>query len=270
MKAILNEKRVKCEQVYHNNGLRVLRYKKPHYIYTSDDSNYIQNSSITRRDRNTWVEKRVFYSEYIYRIVISPELRAKVKENGGKISNYWYDNTLSIDRNSYNILTNLTGYDFTNVHTQLTNEHISFRNDSVEGNVNYADDDWSTIIYDLTKYKEVFELTKKEQAEKDAKDKKEFFEKFFGSLLEQIAEKYGIRYDGFVGNCAYFYRNKSIENSIHNKLVEMVSEYLNNTIVKDLNELGFTMEIDKEKLGDNLQYVVYSAKYKEELVKKEE
>lgn len=265
MKAIINEEKIKPELIFDNNGLRVFRYKKLHYIYTNQDKR-IEDSSISRRDRKS-DETRVFKCDYIYRLIMSKALIDRVNEyqNGG-IYSTWYDGKLRIRDFAFNTIREVTGYDLSKFVFVAQND-ISYRNSTIKS------DGGSREFYDISKFVELFDFTDTEKEEQSKQSKDKFMNTYFYNVINNLAGKHGLVTSEFEDGKTYlstgYYPNINGNNDISTAMYNFAYKLIEDTLMKELDELGFTGEIDENDLKISVSRLTFvkNIRLKDDIVK---
>lgn len=268
MKAIINEEKIKPELIFDKNGLRVFRYKKLHYIYTNQDK-HIEDTTIQRRDRKSY-ETRVFKCDYIYRLVMSRDLINRVNEITKKepINKYqekgiydnWYDGKFRIRNFAFNTIRRITGYDLSKL-IFVSYDTISYRNATVRI------DGGSREFYDTSKFVELFDFTDTEKEAQTRESKDKFMNTYFYNPIHNIAVKHKLTTAKFDNGKTYFraYVGDDISTSIYNFAHKLIED----TLMKELDELGFIGEIDEDDLKNTICHskFVKNIRLKDDIVK---
>jgi len=270
MKAILNEEKIKPELMFNNNGLRIFRYKKLHYIYTNQDK-HIEDTTISRRDRK-YYEPRVFTCDYIYRLVMSKDLIDRVNEivkNEVKnkylekgIYSTWYEGKLSIREFAFDTIQRVTGYDLSKF-VFVQGDVINYRNATVKT------DGGGREFYDTSKFVELFDFTDTEKEEQLKQNKDKFINTYFYNAINNIANKHGLVTSEFDNGKTYLSTGYYTRGDINIAIYNFAHKLIEDTLMKELDELGFTGEIDENEIKKSIcrLTLVRNIRLKEDIVK---
>ena len=272
MKAILNEEKIKPELIFDNNGLRVFRYKKLHYIYTNQDK-HIEDTTISRRDRK-YYEPRVFSCDYIYRLVMSKDLIDRVNEivkNEVKnkylekgIYSTWYEGKLSIREFAFDTIQRVTGYDLSGF-IFIQGDVINYRNPVVKS------DGGGREFCDTSKFVELFDFTDTEKEEQSKQNKDKFMNTYFYNTINNLANKHNLATSTFDDGKTYLSTGYYAKGDITTAIYNFAHKLIEDTLMKELDELGFTGEINERDLKDSVGRLtlVKNIRLKEDIVKEE-
>ena len=270
MKAILNEEKIKPELIFENNGLRIFRYKKLHYIYTNQDK-HIEDTTISRRDRKSY-ESRVFTCDYIYRLVMSKALIDRVNEIVRKeptnkyqekgIYDTWYEDKITIREFAFDTIRRATGYDLSKV-VFSSYDSVNYRNPVVRT------DGGGREFYDTSKFVEVFDFTDTEKEEQSKQNKDKFMNTYFYNTINSLAAKHGLVSSEFDNGKTYLSTGHYLKNDISTAVYDFAHKLIEDTLMKELDELGFTGEIDENDLKNSVGRLTFvkNIRLKEDIVK---
>lgn len=217
----LSSKTCQYEVVFEKSDVKIVRFKKPHYVYTDNEMN-VESSTVQRRAKRR-DESRVFRCEYIY-FVCCPTgddryydtLRWRGDLKFSNISKLGYDSTLCQNR----------CYDddvFASHYYDATRKFIFF--------------------YNLSEAVELTNLLKDEIAAINRVNKDKMLNTLFSNQINELLKEYLYSHYEFV-NC----RMLAWLNG--NKLNKMFKKTLNDTLFKSLNELGFNTELVDFHISD--------------------
>lgn len=234
MKVIIRN--IEPELIFDIKGIRLYRYKYPHFGYF-DWSGLAKTS--TKRS-NLYRYSRRCCSDYIYRLCISKE---------------GMDN-LHDDIDEYNIH-KVTGQNVSDLKHLLRDDSITFT-DLNNGEHSFA-------YYKQSDYHNDPVLTDLELQRKRIADKDKLLKSLFSNALIGLGEKYGFEFRGFDNGSAivnWYYGD--------NFFTKEIEKLINNTIVKDLNELGFDCNVDMYDIKTAFSGgAIYSIEAKNDLFEKE-
>lgn len=230
------------ELVFDIKGIRLYKYKYPHFGYFGYWGG-LSKTSTRRRDLIT--ESRRCCSDYVYRMCFTQE---------------GLDN-LNNNTEIYNI-EKITGQKVRDLVHLWRNDEITFSD---------WDDFTKDIVYDEAYYNEEDYYTDPVLTEEELKQQKiinkdKLLEGLFGNAFRMLGEKYGYEFKKFENGFAKIdWRWKP------NEITKQLTKIVEDTIIKDLNNLGFDVEFNPNQFislftsGD----IIHSIRVKDELFEKE-
>ena len=226
---------IEPELMFDIKGIRLYRYKYPHFGYFAWGG--LAKTSTRRNDLYRYSRRGC--SDYIYRICISKEGMDNL-----------HDNT-----DEYNI-EKVTGQKVRDLKHLWRDDDITFT-------------DWDNVVHSLAYYKESdyhddpvltnLELQRQRTANKD-----KLLEGLFGNTFRALGEKYGFKFKGFQKGSAlidWYYGD--------NFFTKEIEKLINNTIIKDLNDLGFDTKVSMFDIKTAFTHTIYCIDAKDDLFEKE-
>lgn len=242
----IDENKIKPEEVFNANGLRVLRYSKPMFIQITKDG-IVNTATATRVIKQPGTE-HLYKTPYLYRMIFENSLIEKIdalckkKHEIPEWDNYIRKNTYYDpipcwkERDLMKILMQaiyeLTGY--------LGDYITSYRYDTrYDFNINKDTQSYLSIVfYDTTAFTEIVGMSSKEKAIEDMKNDRMMFDSLFTSNIKELCRANDFSYNPYSGD-VWFYPNACEE------LKEIVRDYVNKKILDKLKAMGIKIK-DKE------------------------
>lgn len=227
---------IEPELMFDIKGIRLYRYKYPHFGYFAWGG--LVKTSTRRNDLYRYSRRGC--SDYIYRICINKEGMDNL-----------HDNT-----DEYNI-EKVTGQKVRDLKHLWRDDDITFT-------------DWDNVAYSLAYYKESdyhddTGLTNLELQRQRTANKDKLLEGLFGNSLRALGEKYSYNFKYFNHGLAQVEWQYE-----RNFFVKEIEKLVNDTIIKDLNALGFDVEFDINTFIYAFGHgVIHSIKARDDLFEKE-
>ena len=214
----LSSETCQYEVVFEKSDVKVVRFKKPHYVYTDNEMN-VESSTVQRRAKRR-NESRVFRCEYIY-FVCCP-----------KNDDKYYDTLRWRGDLKFSNISKL-GYDFTLCQNRCYDDDVIASH--------YHDTSRKLIFfYNLSEAVEISNLLKDEVAAINRANKDKMLNTLFSTQINELLKDY--LYHTY-GHPREFVDCKMQTWFDGDKLTEMLTKTLNDTLFKSLNELGFNAEL---------------------------
>lgn len=227
---------VEPELIFDIKGIRLYRYKYPHFGYFA-----LGGLARTLTERNNLYRySRRCCSDYIYRLCISKE---------------GMDN-LHDDIDEHNIQ-KVTGQNVSDLIHLLRDDSITF--------TDLNDVEHSFAYYKKSDYHDDPILTDLELERQRIADKDKLLNSLFSNTFRALGEKYGFEFRGFDNGSALVKWHYD-----DNFFIKEIGKLINNTFVKDLNELGFDSKVDMYDIKTAFTNgAIYSVVAKDDLFEKE-
>ena len=243
----IDENKIKPEEVFNANGLRVLRYSKPMFIQITEKGtiNTVTATRVIKQDGT----KHSYKTPYLYRMIFENSLVEKIDklckmkhaipewDNYIRNNSYYDPIPCWRERDLMKILMQsiyeLTGY--------LGDYITSYRYDvRFEYNINkdISQSYLSVVFYDTNAFTEIVGMSSKEKALEDMKNDRAMFNSLFTNNIIELCKANGFSYSPYSGD-VYFYPNE------YEELKEIIRDYVNKKILDKLKAMGIKIK-DRE------------------------
>lgn len=243
----IDENKIKPEEVFNANGLRVLRYSKPMFIQITETGT-VDAVTATRVVKNSST-KHLYKTPYLYRMIFENSLVEKIDklcktkhaipewDNYIRNNSYYDPIPCWRERDLMKILMQaiyeLTGY--------LGDYITGYRYDTrFEFNINkdISQSYLSVVFYDTYAFTEIVGMSAKEKAIEDMKNDRTMFDSLFTNNIRELCKANGFSYNPYSGD-VWFYPNECEE------LKEIIRNYVNEKILDKLKDMGIKIK-DRE------------------------
>lgn len=243
----IDENKIKPEEVFNANGLRVLRYSKPMFIQINKEGT-VDAATATRVVKNNST-KHLYKTPYLYRMIFDNDLIEKLDalckmkhaipewDNYIRKSTYYDPIPCWRERGLIKILMQaiyeLTGYlgDYITGYLYDTRYDFNINKDTSQSHL-------SIVFYDTNAFTEIVGMSAKEKAIEDMKNDRMMFDSLFTNNIKELCKVEGFLYNTYSGD-VWFYPNECEE------LKEVIRDYVNKKMVDKLKTMGLKIK-DKD------------------------